>query len=124
MEKVAEQAKVEVVEYDSAALAKEAYDEVFGKKDKLDDGKDKKVAPPKEDTNEEEVVDENGKEKKVDVSDEKEVKDDDTGDSKPAAKTDEDIVDSDDKDLSEQDLTRKKEILEFNEKEEKRVLET
>jgi hypothetical protein len=124
MEKVAEQAKVEVVEYDSATLAKEAYDEVFGKKDKLDDGKDKEVAPLKEDTNEEEVVDEKGKEKKVDVSDEKEVKDDDTGDSKPAAKTDEDIVDSDDKDLSEQELTRKKEILEFNEKEEKRVLET
>ena len=109
MEKVAEKAVVSEVEYDSVALAKEAYDEVFGKKDKLEDDKDKKVAPLTEETNEEKVVDEEVKNEQEDVKEQKEPVSDE-----PKSKTDEDIVDADDKDLSEQELTRKKEILEFN----------
>lgn len=100
--------------------AQKAYEKVDP--DNLKVSKDKEDAPvveEKQDTGEEEVVDEKVEDK---VDEEKEEKPDE--DKEKKSRTDDEIVDIDDKDLTETELKRKKEIVEFQASEEKRVLET
>jgi hypothetical protein len=99
---------------DTLKAAQDAYAKV--NPDNLDDKDDKKDAPAeeKQDTGEEKDEGEEVKEQPK-VKAEPEPKD------KP--KSDDDIVNLDDKDLTEPELARKKEILEFQVNEEKRVLE-
>lgn len=98
--------------------AQKAYEKVDP--DNLKVSKDKEDAPvveEKQDTGEEKVVDEK-KDEQSKVDDKETVQD-----KKEKSKTDEDIVDADDKDLTDTEIVRKKEILEFQKSEEKRVLE-